>query len=80
MIIDSTIVRAHQHATGKKGGPEDRAIGRSRGGLTTKLHVAVDALDNPVRFIVTPGERNDITQAEALIAGFPAEHVLAEGL
>ncbi len=44
---------------GKKGGPEDRAIGRSRGGLTTKFRVAVDAPGTPVRFIVTPGERND---------------------
>ncbi|WP_406191081.1 IS5 family transposase [Streptomyces sp. NBC_01017] len=44
--IDSTIVRAHQHpaATGRKGGrhqpdePDDHALGRSRGGLTTKVH------------------------------------------
>jgi transposase len=63
---------------GQKGGPEDRAIGRSRGGLTTKLHAAVDALGNPIRFIVTPGERNDITQAHALIDGLPAVHVLAD--
>lgn len=46
--------------------------------MTTKLHVAVDALGNPVRFIVTPGQDNDITQAHALIAGLPARHVLAD--
>lgn len=46
--------------------------------MTTKLHVAVDALGNPVRFIVTPGQDNDITQAQALIADLPARHVLAD--
>jgi hypothetical protein len=52
LIIDSTIVRAHQHAAGaKKVGSEDEAIGRSRGGLSTKINIGVDALGNPVRFI-----------------------------
>jgi len=40
--------------------------------------VAVDALGNPVRFILTGGERNDITQAAALIEGLPAAYVLAD--
>lgn len=35
-------------------------------------------MGNPVRFILTGGERNDITQAEALIAGLPASFVLAD--
>jgi hypothetical protein len=51
-MIDSTIVRAHQHSAGalKKTGAlkkvEDQALGRSRGGLSTKIHALVDALDN----------------------------------
>ena len=40
--------------------------------------MAVDALGNPVRFILTGGERNDITQASALIEGLPATYVLAD--
>lgn len=40
--------------------------------------MAVDALGNPVRFILTGGERNDITQAPALIEGLPASFVLAD--
>jgi transposase len=51
-------------------------MGRSRGGLTTKIHAVVDALGNPLRFILTPGQASDITQAEALIADLPADHVL----
>ena len=48
------------------------ALGRSRGGFTTKLHAAVDALGNPLGFVLTPGQRADITQAEALVAPYAA--------
>ena len=53
-------------------------MGRSRGGLSTKLHIAVDALGNPVRIRLTPGQRHEITQAEALIEGFAAEFVIGD--
>jgi transposase len=46
--------------------------------LTTKIHAVVDALGNPLRFILTPGQVSDITQAEALIADLPAGHVLGD--
>jgi len=40
--------------------------------------VGVDALGNPVRFILTPGQVNDILQAEDLISGISFEHLLAD--
>jgi transposase len=46
--------------------------------LTTKLHVAVDALGNPIRIILTPGQDSDIGQADALIHDLPAENVIAD--
>ena len=49
LMIDATIVRAHQHSAGARKKNGEQAIGRSRGGLTTKIHVLVDALGNPVR-------------------------------
>lgn len=55
---------------GEKG---DQALGRSRGGYTTKIHVAVDGLGNPLVFVVTGGERHDLTQAEQLIADWKEE-------
>jgi len=42
-------------------------LGRSRGGFSTKIHIAVDALGNPVEFILTAGQEADVTQAEPLI-------------
>lgn len=54
------------------------ALGRSRGGLSTKIHLAVDGQGRPVRFVLTGGERNDITQAPALLAGSRPAFVLAD--
>ena len=46
-----------------------QAIGKSRGGLTTKIAVIVDALGNLIRFVLLPGLRHDITSFDALMAG-----------
>jgi transposase len=62
----------------QKRGSEDEAIGRSRGGLSTKINISVDGLGNPVRFILTAGQVHDILQAEDLISGFSFEKLLAD--
>ena len=69
----------------KKGDPPDLAaaregLGRSRGGLTTKVHAACDALGNPVRYLLTPGQRNDVTQATELLGGYEVGAVLADAV
>src|SRR6267154_633646 len=61
-----------------KRGSEDQEIGRSRGGPTTKISVSVDGLGNPVRFILTAGNVNDIVQAEELIRGLSFDKLLAD--
>ena len=53
-------------------------MGKSRGGLSTKIHAAVDALGNPVRFILTAGQHSEIKQANSLIEGFSADYVIAD--
>ena len=50
----------------------------SRGGLSTKLHISVDALGNPLRVRLTPGHRHEMTEAEALIEDLPVEIVIAD--
>jgi transposase len=56
----------------EKGGQEGEALGRSRGGFSTKIHLTVDALGNPVEFLLTAGQEADVTQAEPLIDGHKA--------
>ena len=54
------------------------AAGKSRGGLTTKIHAATDALGNPLRFILTAGQVSEYGQANALIEGLSADFILAD--
>jgi transposase len=71
--VDSTIARAHQHAAGARRRPEvqkespgdepaDHGLGRSRGGLTTKVHLACDQGRRPLSLVVTAGQRGDSPQ------------------
>ena len=68
LLIDSTVVRAHQHSAGaekkRRTGPRPLA-----GGMSTKVHVGVDALGHPLRLIATAGQVADVTQGEALVQG-----------
>ena len=68
-LVDGTIVTAHQKASGAKGGTQNQAIGRSRGGLTTKIVALVDALGQLVRFVLLPGQRHDTVGVPPLIEG-----------
>src|SRR6185437_2500528 len=62
----------------KKGGP-DHAIGRSRGGLSTKIHAVVDQQGLPVRLVLTPGQASDKTTFPQLIEGLTlARDVVAD--
>ena len=54
------------------------AAGKSRGGLTTKIHDAADALGNPLRFILTAGQVSEYGQANALVEGLSADFILAD--
>ena len=48
------------------------------GGFSTKVHVSVDGLGNPLRFTLTPGQQHDITRAEALLSGCRSEYIIAD--
>jgi transposase len=62
----------------KSGGQETQALGRSRGGFSTKVHVVVDALGNPLRLHLTGGQVHDVTQAADLLADLNSEYVIAD--
>ena len=51
----------------------EQALGRSRGGFSTKLHVLVNGLGLPVALRLTPGQAADITQAEPLLEAYAFE-------
>ena len=53
-------------------------MGRSRGGLSTKIHAAGDVLGLPIRLIGSPGQRNDIAFAHQLVDGIEADATLGD--
>jgi transposase len=80
--VDSGTARAHQHAAGARrngaaqagapGGdgdrePDDHALGRSRGGLTSKFHLACEQGQKPLAIIVTAGQRGDSPQFQPVL-------------
>lgn len=78
-ILDATIVRAHQDAAGGRGGMDANALGRSRGGFSTKLHVVVTMQGRPIEIRATPGQRHEATLAEELLDFVHGTHCLADG-
>ena len=73
-MIDSTMVRVHQHSAGaKKKHGENQAIGRNKGGLSIKIHTLVDAFGNP------PRRRCRLANCERALAVEPQQVVLGKG-
>ena len=62
----------------QKGDPDKQTLGRSRGGLSTKIHATVDALGNPTGFLLTPGQAHDLKGADVLLKDTPAQTVIAD--
>jgi transposase len=56
----------------KKGDPQepaDHALGRSRGGFSTKIHLLCDAHGHPLHFHLTAGQDHESTALEPLLEG-----------
>jgi transposase len=53
-------------------------MGRSRGGLTTKIHALVEALGNLARWHLTPGQAADVSEAASLLEDVAADAVVAD--
>jgi len=56
----------------------EACLGRSRGGLTTKIDAVVDALGNPIRFGLSSGQTADIRLAPTLMHGLKCKAIVAD--
>jgi transposase len=63
---------------GRKRGQDSQALGRSRGGFSTKIHVAVSGEGQPVKLHLTEGQRHDVTCAEILLEGLEPKFVIGD--
>lgn len=71
IFIDSSVIRAHQHSAG--GAASDRAIGRSRGGVGTKIHTAAADERTALGLALTGGQAHDAPAFQAALCDVPDE-------
>ena len=73
VMIDATYLKAHRTATsmGVKKGGRGRLIGRTKGGMNTKLHAICDSQGRPLNLFVTDGQVSDYIGARALLSSLP---------
>ena len=76
LMIDATHIKVHPHAAGAQGGNE--AMNRTKGGLNTKVHMAVDAYGMPLKATITKGTTHDSKEATSLVESFEAEFLIAD--
>jgi transposase len=81
VMADSTTCKAHRCATGAarssaaaaaRSSAAAEGLGRSRGGLTSKLHACVDGMGRVLRLIASPGQHADLRYARSLLTDLPA--------
>ena len=73
VMIDAAYLKAHRTASNLavKKGRRGRLIGRTQGGMNTKLHAVCDSRGRPLSFYMTAGQVSDYIRARALLTGMP---------
>ncbi|MFC0617166.1 IS5 family transposase [Deinococcus budaensis] len=66
-FVDGTVIRAHPCAAGAPGGQDGQALGRPRGGFSTKLHLRAEGNGKPMAFVLSVGERHEAKYLEPLL-------------
>jgi len=80
IMIDSTHLKAHRTAASLlKKGVLSRCIGRTKGGLNSKLHVVCDGAGKPLVMLLTEGQMSDHKDARLMLeALLPASAMIAD--
>ncbi len=77
-FLDATHVKVHCDGANPAGGQSAQAMGRTKGGLNTKIHAVVDNRARPVAVVLTAGNEADITIAPGVIEGVACGCVVAD--
>ena len=62
----------------RKRGQKNQALGRSKGGYSCKIHISVDALGNPLEFVLSPREASDCPRFSRFLTARKPQAVLAD--
>src|SRR5271169_6483914 len=66
-FIDGSHIKLHQFGTNPAGGQSTQAIGRTKGGLNTKVSALVEGHGRLVLAVVTPGQMYEVEAAAPLL-------------
>ena len=77
-FLDSTHVKVHRCASNPCGGQASQAMGRTKGGMNTKVHAVVDEAGQPMRLFLSAGNEADISHAPTLTEEIPAAMLVAD--
>ena len=80
IMIDATHLKAHSHRRQPfKKGPVPRRIGRTKGGLNSKLHAVCDGKGRPLVMLLSEGQMSDFKGAALMLPAMPgAKQLLAD--
>jgi transposase len=76
--LDCSHIKLHQHGANPSGGQEDQAIGRTKGGLNTKLAAIVDGRGRALALGLAAGQRHDLKAMEPLLPCLRGHHAVAD--
>lgn len=76
--LDCSHIKLHQHGANPAGGQEFQAIGRTKGGINTKLAAAVDAYGRAVSLSLAPGQQHDLKAVLPLVPALAHKHAVAD--
>ena len=75
VFIDGSIARTHQHSCVARTA-DSESTGKSLGGNSTKIHLAVASGGLPVYYELSSGNTHDIVHAESLVANCPTNNIV----
>lgn len=77
-FLDATHIKVHRCASNPPGGQHGQALGRTKGGLNSKLHAVVDEAGRAVSLFLSAGNDADISHAQTVLEEIPAAMVVAD--
>ena len=78
IMVDATHIKVHRDGANPAGGQHHQAMGRTKGGLNTKLHAATDEHAQPQSLLLTAGQEADVSHAPVLLENVRATHALMD--
>ena len=78
LMGDATHIKVHRDGANPAGGQAAQAMGRTKGGLNTKLHALCDDRAQPQALILTAAQQADVSHAAGLLEQAEARHVIMD--